>query len=217
MSSYTNTGKVKWFNYKKGFGFIIDSDGSDMFVHQSNIDAPNSFRFLKEGEDVRYNISTDSNGKQIAVNVTALNGTLFCLSANQQRDSTTSRPPRNNNGDASASGRPSRGRGNSGRGSGSYRGRGNSGRGGYSGNSRGYRNDNQNRTYQPKEGSYAAALAKRVEASQQSSENVSTTPAPVETAPVSVTVTVQAPVQQSAPSVPSDSKSTRGRKRGGKN
>lgn len=47
------TGKVKWFDVKKGFGFIINPDGKDVFVHFSVIEAE-GFRVLKDGEEVEY-------------------------------------------------------------------------------------------------------------------------------------------------------------------
>jgi CspA family cold shock protein len=47
------TGSVKWFDTKKGFGFIINPDGKDVFVHYTSIDG-NGFRSLKDGEQVEY-------------------------------------------------------------------------------------------------------------------------------------------------------------------
>lgn len=47
------TGRVKWFNDQKGFGFICDEDGRDIFVHYGVIDG-GGFKTLKEGETVRY-------------------------------------------------------------------------------------------------------------------------------------------------------------------
>lgn len=50
------TGKVKWFNDSKGFGFIQQKDGPDLFVHFTNIDTPNAFRSLKEGDCVEFEV-----------------------------------------------------------------------------------------------------------------------------------------------------------------
>ena len=47
------TGTVKWFDSKKGFGFIVNPDGKDVFVHFSVIEG-DGFRSLKDGEHVEY-------------------------------------------------------------------------------------------------------------------------------------------------------------------
>ena len=47
------TGTVKWFDTKKGFGFIVNGDGKDVFVHFSSIEG-DGFRALKDGETVEY-------------------------------------------------------------------------------------------------------------------------------------------------------------------
>ena len=47
------TGNVKWFDSKKGFGFIINPEGKDVFVHFSSIEGE-GFRSLKDGEQVDY-------------------------------------------------------------------------------------------------------------------------------------------------------------------
>jgi len=47
------TGTVKWFDVKKGFGFLISPDGKDVFVHFSCIEG-DGFRALKDGEQVEY-------------------------------------------------------------------------------------------------------------------------------------------------------------------
>jgi CspA family cold shock protein len=47
------TGTVKWFDSKKGFGFIVNPDGKDVFVHFSSIEG-DGFRSLKDGEQVEY-------------------------------------------------------------------------------------------------------------------------------------------------------------------
>ncbi|MBI5475520.1 MAG: cold-shock protein [Ignavibacteriales bacterium] len=62
-------GKVKWFDGKKGFGFITPNDGSaDLFVHFSGIKSDNEFKTLKEGMVVEYETTTGKKGLQ-AVNV----------------------------------------------------------------------------------------------------------------------------------------------------
>ena len=50
------TGKVKWFNESKGYGFIQRDDGSDVFVHYSNITGK-GFRTLKENDDVEFEVN----------------------------------------------------------------------------------------------------------------------------------------------------------------
>ena len=63
-----NTGKVKWFNAEKGYGFITGEDGKDVFVHYSSINAE-GFKTLAEGQTVTYDIIESDRGKQ-ASNVT---------------------------------------------------------------------------------------------------------------------------------------------------
>ena len=47
------TGTVKWFDSKKGYGFILNAEGKDVFVHFSSIDG-DGFKSLKDGEQVEY-------------------------------------------------------------------------------------------------------------------------------------------------------------------
>ncbi|CAI5522914.1 unnamed protein product [Closterium sp. Naga37s-1] len=64
------TGKVKWFNSTKGFGFITPDDGGEeLFVHQTSIKAE-GFRSLDENEVVEFTIETSEDGRTKAVNVT---------------------------------------------------------------------------------------------------------------------------------------------------
>ena len=66
------TGKVKWFNAKKGYGFICDEDGVDVFVHFSAINV-DGFKTLADGQKVSFDIEEDSkNGKLRASNVTPI-------------------------------------------------------------------------------------------------------------------------------------------------
>lgn len=55
------TGKVKWFNDAKGFGFITGGDGKDYFVHFSEIQG-GGFKTLKEGEAVTFDVEKDKKG-----------------------------------------------------------------------------------------------------------------------------------------------------------
>ena len=55
------TGPVKWFDTKKGFGFIVSPDGEDVFVHFSSIEG-DGFRSLKDGEVVEYELIRGEKG-----------------------------------------------------------------------------------------------------------------------------------------------------------
>jgi len=59
------TGKVKWFNDSKGFGFIERSDGDDVFVHYTALEGT-GFRSLTEGQEVEFDIVDGPKGKQAA-------------------------------------------------------------------------------------------------------------------------------------------------------
>ncbi len=54
-------GKVKWFNEKKGFGFIEQDNGSDLFVHHSSITGE-GFKTLSEGQRVRFEAEDTPKG-----------------------------------------------------------------------------------------------------------------------------------------------------------
>jgi CspA family cold shock protein len=57
------SGKVKWFNNAKGYGFIEQEDGKDVFVHYSAIDGA-GYRSLEEGQPVEFEISQGPKGPQ---------------------------------------------------------------------------------------------------------------------------------------------------------
>ena len=61
-------GKVKWFNFKKGYGFIQPEDGSkDVFVHKTALKSA-GIENLEEGQDITFEIA-EENGKNSAVNL----------------------------------------------------------------------------------------------------------------------------------------------------
>ncbi len=128
-SEQRNTGRVKWFNAKRGYGFIIDNTTSDeIFVHHSSIITPeNVFKTLLQGEYVEFVRSTDASNKVIATSVCGINnGPLMCQRERKpqsENDNKDSRP-------VSARGRSGSSRGGYSSRDGSFRGSGN--RGGYS-------------------------------------------------------------------------------------
>jgi CspA family cold shock protein len=63
-------GKVKFFNESKGWGFIQQDDGPEVFVHYSNIQAQ-GFRTLKENDEVEFELSNGAKGPQ-ATNVSKI-------------------------------------------------------------------------------------------------------------------------------------------------
>jgi cold shock protein len=59
----TTTGTVKWFNADKGFGFIEQENGADVFVHFSNI-IGSGFKSIDEGQKVQFNVTQGQKGLQ---------------------------------------------------------------------------------------------------------------------------------------------------------
>nr|WP_330395062.1 cold-shock protein [Oribacterium sp. C9] len=70
MEVYTMKGTVKWFNNQKGYGFISDEAGKDVFVHYSGLTG-DGFKSLEEGQNVEFNVQDGAKGPQ-AVNVIKL-------------------------------------------------------------------------------------------------------------------------------------------------
>lgn len=66
----TTTGTVKWFNEAKGFGFIEQKSGPDVFAHFSAIASP-GFKTLAEGQQVQFTMATGPKGPQ-AENIVAI-------------------------------------------------------------------------------------------------------------------------------------------------
>jgi len=82
------SGKCKWFNVEKGYGFIAldDETDKDVFVHQSDIYAP-GFRSLAEGEPLEFRLITDERtGKVKAVDVTGPDGAYVQGAPKEPRD-----------------------------------------------------------------------------------------------------------------------------------
>ena len=67
---HMNKGTVKWFNNQKGFGFISDESGNDVFVHYTGLNM-DGFKSLEEGQEVAYEVVDGAKGPQ-ATNVTKL-------------------------------------------------------------------------------------------------------------------------------------------------
>ena len=63
-------GTVKWFNNQKGYGFISDEQGNDVFVHYSGLNME-GFKALDEGAEVEFDVVNGAKGPQ-ATNVTKL-------------------------------------------------------------------------------------------------------------------------------------------------
>lgn len=70
--SESKTGTVKWFNEQKGYGFIAQDEGGDVFVHYSAI-VEEGFRSLREGERVEFSVEEGQKGPA-AANVRKLLG-----------------------------------------------------------------------------------------------------------------------------------------------
>lgn len=65
-----NKGTVKWFNNQKGYGFISDEEGNDVFVHYTGL-SMEGFKTVEEGQKVEFEVVNGAKGPQ-ATNVTKL-------------------------------------------------------------------------------------------------------------------------------------------------
>ena len=73
-----NKGTVKWFSNQKGYGFISDEAGNDVFVHYSGLNME-GFKTLEEGQAVEFEVTEGAKGPQ-AINVVKLySESLLCL------------------------------------------------------------------------------------------------------------------------------------------
>jgi len=89
----SHRGQVKWFDPKKGYGFIIGPDGQDVFVHYSHIEQ-DGFRLLKDGEEVDYELVEGDKGWQarqvqrldVEVNADAVDGMVNRQKAGSHAD-----------------------------------------------------------------------------------------------------------------------------------
>ena len=66
-----STGTVKWFNDSKGFGFISQESGPDVFAHHSAIISDSDYKSLQEGQKVTFTVTQGKKGPQ-AENIVAL-------------------------------------------------------------------------------------------------------------------------------------------------
>ena len=62
-------GTVKWFNNKRGYGFITGEDSKEYFVHYSKIVSNKNFKSLKQNNNVTFDTETDEAGRVFAVNI----------------------------------------------------------------------------------------------------------------------------------------------------
>ena len=70
FNTFFMTGKVKWFDSKKGYGFITGENGKEIFVHFSGI-VTDGFKSLNEGQSVQFEVGSGAKGEQ-AINVTVV-------------------------------------------------------------------------------------------------------------------------------------------------
>jgi len=100
MSAERQTGRVKWFNNKAGFGFVTACEGDlkdkDVFVHYSSIQVPNDqYKYLVQGEYVDFELSKPEKGEHEfhAVNISGVKGgSLMCETRRQTQEKRPYKP-----------------------------------------------------------------------------------------------------------------------------
>jgi len=114
----TKQGRVKWFNNKKGFGFITECEtNEDIFVHFSEINTPEDvYKSLIEGEYVQYQVGNDSKGKTVAQKLTGICGGPLLCENTEKRIYSTRRDNDEQDRTRQSGGRGAGGRGAGGRG-----------------------------------------------------------------------------------------------------
>ena len=55
-------GRVKWFDSKKGYGFITQDDGTDVFIHFSEIKSDDEYKTLEQNQSVTFDVAEGNNG-----------------------------------------------------------------------------------------------------------------------------------------------------------
>lgn len=85
--------QVKWFSKKKGYGFVEDSESKEYFVHHSDIQVQDGFRYLKQGEYVSGEQKTMDDGKIKISKISAPmeHGLLMCEVDKRTRDTKRTR------------------------------------------------------------------------------------------------------------------------------
>jgi CspA family cold shock protein len=100
MSIVRQTGRVKWFNNKAGFGFVTSCEGElkdkDVFVHYSSIQVPNDqYKYLVQGEYIDFELSKPEKGdhEYHAVNISGVKGgSLMCETRRQTQEKRPYKP-----------------------------------------------------------------------------------------------------------------------------